>query len=471
MKTGRKKRRWIAILLAVTLISGTGYFGYRMISGGAGPHEGHRQFYTCPMHPQIVRDQPGQCPICGMNLVPVHEEKKKEEPEPRGEGRIMYKSTMMPGEIRDKPGKDSMGMEMIPFTPEEEQGADGQDMNIPGGLAPVTIGEGKRRTMGLSFTEIKTRPLAREIRSSMLIVPDETRQYVVTTKINGWVEKLYVNQTGQFVRRGGPLLAIYSQELFAAQQEYLSVIRARASLSGGGSIKGTLDSIEQAARERLRLLDLSEAQIDRIAETGKLERTVTLYSPASGYVTEKKVLPGNKIMMNDPLMMITDLSRVWGQIDVYESDLANVRVGMKAEVTLPYWPGRIFRGRIAFLDPFLKPDTRTLQARIEIPNPDLILKPNMYGQAVMKYGIGDKLAVPEEAVMRTGVGNYVFIQGKGDRIVPYTVKLGVRSDDGYYEVLSGLKKGERVVTSAQFLVDSESSLKAAFQSAISGEGH
>jgi membrane fusion protein, copper/silver efflux system len=167
-------------------------------------------------------------------------------------------------------------------------------------------------------------------------------------------------------------------------------------------------------------------------------------------------------------MVIVDLSRVWGEIDIHESDLPYVKTGMPVEVTLSYWPGKTFKGIISFLNPFMDSETRVLKARLEIPNSELVLKPNMYGDAKLLYTIGKRSAVPEQAVMQTGERNYVFIKGKGDLIVPYEVRLGVRSSDGYYEVISGLKRGELVVASANFLVDSESSLKAALKSAAGG---
>jgi RND family efflux transporter MFP subunit len=325
--------------------------------------------------------------------------------------------------------------------------------------------------MGLNFETVKTRKMIKEIRTSTRIVQDETRQYRVTTKVSGYVENLYVNQTGQYVKRGAPLLSIYSPELLAAQQEYLSAVKAQDRLSGmGQSMAGSIGDIAESARERLRLLDISDAQINKIKATGQVTRTVTLYSPASGYVMEKSVLKGQKIMENDALMVIVDLTRVWGEADIYESDIPYIRTGMTAELTSGYWPGKIFRGKITFLSPFLEPESRTLKARIEIPNSDLVLKPNMYADAKLTYGIGERLAVPESAVMRTGTRDYVFIEGEKNMIVPYEVKIGMRSGDGYYEVISGLKKGERVVISANFLVDSESSLKAAFKSAVSGSG-
>jgi RND family efflux transporter MFP subunit len=451
------KKRWKIIVIAVVIAATGGYFIISYLPIGHKTHEQEeKQLYTCPMHPQIIQDHPGDCPICGMKLVPVKKEEKRKEK------KIMYRSSMNPKETSDRPGKDSMGMDMVPF---EVTG--GEEISTPSGLAPVSISKQKREMIGIAFEVVKRRSIKREIRTSTKIVPDETRQSKVTTKVGGWIEKLYVNQTGQYVRKGAPLLSIYSPDLFSAQQEYLSAMKAREKFSGDSDMSGSMEEIAHAARERLRLLDVSEAQIEKIKQTGKFERTVNLYAPVSGYVTEKMVLQGQKIMMNDSLMVIVDLSRVWGEIDIYETDLPYIKIGMPVEVTLSYWPGKTFTGRVSFLNPFMDAETRTMKARVEIPNAGLVLKPNMYGDARLSYNIGKRVAVTEQAVMQTGVRNYVFIEGKDDLVVPYEIKIGVRSSDGYYEVLSGLKGGERVVTSANFLVDSESSLKAAFKS-ISG---
>jgi RND family efflux transporter MFP subunit len=457
------RKRKLFIIIIIILIAFGGYLSYTYLfhshTGSTGVEE--KQLYTCPMHPQIIREKPGECPICGMKLVPI---KKEEKPK---EKKIMYKSSMNPNEVSDKPGKDSMGMDMVPF----EVGGKEEDIKTPSGLSPVTIPKEKREMIGLLFEEVKIRNIRREIRTSTRIVPDETRQFKVTTKVSGWVEELYVNQTGQFVKKGSPLLSVYSPDLLSAQQEYLSALKAKQKFKADSNddMSDSMDEIEKAARERLRLLDMSDAEVERIGAAGRVDRATTLYAPSSGYVTEKMVLKGQKIMMNDALMVIVDLSRVWGEIDIHESDLPYVKTGMPAEITLSYWPGKTFRGIISFLNPFMDPESRVLKARLEIPNSELVLKPNMYGDAKLSYNIGQKTAVPEQAVMQTGERNYVFIKGKGDLIVPYEVKLGAWSSDGYYEVVSGLKRREMVVTSANFLVDSESSLKAALKSAAGGK--
>ncbi|TFH39614.1 MAG: efflux RND transporter periplasmic adaptor subunit, partial [Chrysiogenales bacterium] len=388
--------------------------------------------YTCPMHPQIVKEKPGNCPICGMKLVPLRKDDKS-----------------------------------------DANGHDGRSMT---GLSPVRIDPERQALMGLTFEKAERRDIVREIRTSAKILPDETRQYRVTVKVNGWVEKLYINQTGQFVRRGSPLLTLYSPELLSSQQEYLSSLRAGERLAGmedGGGLSGSgIQEITKAARDRLRLFDISQAQIDRIGRTGVVERTMVLYSPASGYVMEKNVLPGQKVLGNDTLMTIIDLSRVWGEADVYETDIPYVKTGMNVELTLSYWPAKVFRGRITFLDPVLNPETRTLKARLEIPNADLSLKPNMYGDAKLRYSAGKKISVSEGAVMRTGERDYVFVKKteRGD-ILPVKVTLGVRDSGGFFEIRDGIKDGDMVVSTANFLVDSESSIRAALKAASAPGGH
>ncbi len=387
--------------------------------------------YTCPMHPQIVQNHPGNCPICGMRLVPVRKEDKK-----------------------------------------------GSGISVSGieGLSSVNISPDMQTRLGIAFEKAVVRNIFKDIHTTARILPDETRQFKVSVKVNGWVEKLFVNQTGQYVRRGAPLLLLYSPELLSAQQEYLSALKAARKLSDGQSgdelIAKSVDEIVQAARERLRLFDISDGQVARIEKTGRAERALIIHSPSSGFVLEKNVFPGQKVMMNDVLMSIIDLTRVWGESDIFENDIPYIKTGMPVEVTLPNWPGKVFRGRISFLEPVLNPETRALKARLEISNGDLSLRPNMFGEAKIAVSLGKRLAIPENAVMRTGMKDYVFVKKneEGD-IAPVEVKVGVRTSDGFFEIVSGLKGGEMVVSAANFLLDSESSLKAALNSASEGHKH
>jgi RND family efflux transporter MFP subunit len=422
--------------------------------------------YHCPMHPTMVSDRPGNCPICGMGLVST------EAPDPSApigqpaaavppaRKRTIYRSTMKPGEVSDKPGKDSMGMEMEPV--EVDEGPPG-GMQVEG-RATVQIPTRKQNLIGVRTEVVKRTPFIRSVQAVGRVAVDEKRLRHIHTKIEGWIEKLYINATGEKVRAGEPLLSIYSPELLATQEEHLLALRSRAAM-GEGALPGALkraDELVESSRRRLRLYDLTSGQIDELEKGGQPSRAVTLFSPVSGYVLQRNVSGGEKIDPSTTLLDIADLSRVWIIASVYEYELPFVKVGQAAVMTLASLPGKTFLGEVSLIYPVLEPATRTVQVRIELANPGMELKPDMFVQVELRGDLGERLAVPDSAVLSSGTRDIVFVQQGEGYFEPRVVRIGLRLPEAM-EILEGISEGERVVTSGNFLIDSESRLKAALE--------
>ncbi len=439
--------------------------------------------YHCPMHPTMVSDRPGDCLICQMRMVPIEEE-QAEAPARQGmdhaghaadehagraappagaRKKVIYRSTMNPSEISDRPGKDSMGMEMVPVEVEEPQ-AEGAPA-VEGRVA-VKITEQKRQLIGARTAPVRIQPLVRTIRTVGRVTYDETRLRHVHTKIGGWVERLYANATGEKVEAGAPLLTLYSPELLASGQEYLLALKARERLAGTTlpSIRDSGEDLVASARRRLLLYDLTPDQIEALERAGEVPREMTLHAPISGHVVARNVTQGEKIEPGTNLLDIADLSRVWVLADIYEYELPFVRAGQEATMTLSYLPGRAFEGRITLVYPVLSEMTRTVKVRLEFPNSDLALKPEMFAEVQIRSDLGEKLVVPESAVISTGERDIAFVDRGEGYFEPRELTLGVRLPDGF-EVLEGLREGEMVLVSANFFVDSESKLRAALSSA------
>ncbi len=458
------------LLAAAALLVAAGATGQWLLTrdqdaqaGIAGEQRPRAALYHCPMHPTMVSNQPGDCPICGMRLVPIEEEESAEA-RPSASGRkVIYQSTMNPQEISDRPGKDSMGMEMVPVEVDEPPAGQGAQVE---GRATVSVPLAKQQLIGVRTDTVKRARLVRTIRTIGRVTYDETRLHHVHTKVGGWIEELYANATGELVRKGEPVLTIYSPELLASAQEYLLAVRARERRAGATlpGIRGSGDALVESARQRLLLFDVTEDQLREIEVTGAAPRTMTLYAPTTGHIIVRNVLAGEKIESGSNLLDIADLSRVWVLADVYEYELPFVREGQRATMTLSYLPGRTFEGRIALVSPVLSEMTRTVKARLEFPNPDLTLKPEMFGEVAIQSDSGEGLTVAESAVISTGTRDVVFVDRGGGYFEPREVKLGLRLPDSV-EILEGLAEGERVVVSGNFLIDSESRLKSALSAA------
>jgi RND family efflux transporter MFP subunit len=291
---------------------------------------------------------------------------------------------------------------------------------------------------------------------------DETRIGHVHTKVEGWIDKVFVDFTGKQVEKGQPLLTIYSPDMLASQRELLLAAKAKTIMRDSALPSGfdQSESLLQATRRRLELWDLSEAQIDQVLKTGEPIKNITVYSPMTGYITERKAFPQVKVMPDTDLYTIVDLSHVWIMADVFEYEAPNIRVGQTARVSIQAIPGKVFNARIDFLQPQVDPMTRTLKVRLNMDNPGVLLKPDMYADVEFQVNIPSRLTVPADAVLNAGERKTVFIDRGNGYFEPRQVKTGEREGDRI-QILSGLTGGERVVTSGNFLVDSESQMKAA----------
>ena len=405
-----------------------------------------KTLYTCGMHPQIIQDHPGNCPICGMKLTPIRKQAGTGAP---GERKISYyKSTMNPGETSPQPGKDSMGMDLVPVY----EGAANESQTIA--IDPSTI-----QTMGIRTAEVTRGPLRRVIRTVANVDYDETALADVTTKYKGWIEKLYVDATGALVNPGDPLFEIYAPELYSAQTEYL------AALGGESGTPSAEDhALLDSARTKLKFYDISDAQIAELEKTRTAKKTLTITAPISGFVVEKNIVAGQMVDAGMKLYRLADIGGVWVYAQVYEQDLSAVQLGQEATMTLSYLPDRKFRGRVTYVYPTVDEKTRTARVRMEFHNPGYFLKPGMFATVELVADIASSaLLVPDSAVLRSGQKNTVFIALPGGKFEARTVALGFSAENNQDQVLSGLSEGERIVTSGQFMLDSESQLREAIQ--------
>jgi Cu(I)/Ag(I) efflux system membrane fusion protein len=340
---------------------------------------------------------------------------------------------------------------------------------IPSGA--VFVSPERQQISGVRWGRVEYRNLEKVIRTVGRMEFDEKKVSTVNPKIGGWIEELYVDYTGKMVRKGQPLLSIYSPELVSAQEEVLLALKAKKILSASpiGEIAEGGDRLLQGARRRLLLWDITGKQLEILEQTGEIKKNMVLYSPVDGFVMEKMAFKGMSIMPGAALFKIGDLSTIWVIADIYEYELPFIKIGDRAQITLAYLPGETFEGTATYIYPSLDPKTRTAKVRFDLPNPEYKLKPEMWANVELKTSLGRKLVVPEDAVMDSGTMQMVFVDRGQGHFESRHVQTGSKMQ-GYYEVLSGLKDGERVVISANFLIDSESQLKGAM-SGMGGMGH
>ncbi len=376
-----------------------------------------------------------------------------------GKSRVLYyRNPMGLADTSPAPKKDSMGMDYIPvYEGEEPQGPE------------VKISLDRVQKLGVRTQAAALRDVSHTVRALGTIQVDERAQRTVSPRFEGWIERLYVNATGEFVRRGQPLMEIYSPDLVAAQQEYLVATRGVAALKDASpEIQASMRSLAEGSLQRLRNWDIAEEELARLRAEGKPRNAITLRSPAGGVVLEKPSVQGMRFMPGEVLYKIADLSSVWLLAEVFEQDLGMVRNGQAAKVRVNAYPDKVFEGKVAFVYPTVTAETRTAKVRIEMRNPGQLLKPAMYAsvELMAEHGRAQRLSVPDSAVLDSGTRQIVLVRRGEGLFEPREVKLGMRGD-GYVEVTEGIKAGEEIVVSANFLIDAESNLKAA----VGGFGH
>ena len=394
------------------------------LAGCGDEHAEEPTGWHCPMHPTYTSDSEGDCPICGMRLVPIA------------------------GPEAGDPAAAAAG---------HADGAGG----LPG-FGDVDASPEAIRLAGVRTATATRERIAAGTRTVGLVVPDERRIRHVHTKIAGWVERLHVATTGEPVRAGQPILALYSPELLASQEELLRAREAAARFAGSSlpEVRRGGEDLVVAARRRLELYDVPPSFIARLEQTGKPQRAVTLVAPASGFVTTKSVFEGQEVQPGMELFTLTDLSHVWVEVDFYESEARLLRVGQHAEVHLPYEAAAVRQAEITFVYPTLQAESRTVKVRLELPNADGALKPGMYVDVVAHLQAEEGVAVPDDAVLESGTRQVVFVERAPGAFEPREVRVGLRAE-GKALILSGLAEGETVATRANFLLDSESRLRAA----------
>ena len=381
---------------------------------------GDIDYWTCTMHPSVKLKQPGTCPICAMDLVPV---KKKLAPQ------------------GDLASEDAASI-------------------APGDNSIFNVDPRRQQLINVQTTKVQRKRLGKVIRTVATLELDETQITHVNPKIKGWIDRLFVSFTHQHVNKGDPLFSIYSPQLVATQEEYLLALRTAENLgeSPFDFVSRGSRSLLEATRRRLLLFDVTNNQIRDLEETATVQKSLIIYSPVNGHVIRKNAFENMYVTPETTVYSVADHTKIWAQAKIYENEISHVYEGQSVTMTVPAFPGRVFRGKISYIYPHLDQKSRTLEARLEFPNPDLKLKPEMYADVEIQVALGERLTVPVSAVLRTGTRDLVFVDLGGGSMQLRQVQVGAQAG-GDYELLKGLRAGEKVVSSANFLIDAESKVQ------------
>ncbi|MGB8989320.1 MAG: efflux RND transporter periplasmic adaptor subunit [Candidatus Sulfotelmatobacter sp.] len=410
-----------------------------------------KQLWTCGMHPQVIQDHPGFCPICHMKLVPLNLDSEAEAGgSTSGKRKILYYWDPMlgPSSIAHAPGKSAMGMDLVPVYEDEQSG--GPTVRID----PTIV-----QNMGVRTAEVSRGPLEKTVRTVGILEVPEPGQYEINLRINGWIKKLYANQEGMHVHKGEPLFDLYSPDLQIAEEELIGAVRSLKSLDpkAPDALRSESEELVDSAKQKLRLWDVADEDIEAIANAAKAPDTVPFRSPVDGHVLDKMVVEGSAVQAGMKVMRIEDHTKLWLEARVYEDDIPLVALGQTVEATVDAAPGKTYSGPINFIYPHLDHMTRTATVRILLDNPNHELSPGMYATAnIMTMPVADAVWVPREAVIDTGTRQIAFVALTQGHFEPRKVRMGVMGDDDRVQILEGLAPGEMVVTSGQFLLDVES---------------
>ncbi|MFP5502601.1 MAG: efflux RND transporter periplasmic adaptor subunit [Candidatus Sericytochromatia bacterium] len=456
----KSRRTPILIAAAVTLtLAGGGYLAYTQLSPGPGHEVASTQgVYTCPMHPQVVSDKPGSCPICGMDLVKKAAAAPAAPPEETGHP--VYTCPMHPQVVSDTPGSCPIcGMDLVKKQAAVSQpAADSAEFE---GLSGVTLSPRQRVLANVETAPATRRALERAVETAGRVAYDERTLQQVAAWIDGRIDQLVVNTTGETIQKGQVVARLYAPELVSTQQEYLTALAGVREMRDAPypELAASARELANAARQRLSLMGVTASQIAQLERTGKPLTSFPITSPASGVVVERQVQSGQYVKAGDPLFSLADFSSVWVEADVYESDLPSIKVGQPAEVRVTGMPEKVFEGTVAFIQPVLTAGTRTGSVRVTLQNPGGVLKPEMYANVRIRSEVGDgaQLTVPASAVIATGRHHVVYVETEPNRFVPRTVMVGAKAGD-HYPVFEGLEEGEQVAVSGGFLLDASAQL-------------